>query len=129
MTFTDAQINEFKEKVSELFMDKFYEFIDDVKETRGDGKDFAWKYGFTIRPKFIEKWTKNTMTNANKFASQVFNGGTIDFWMNNGLEKEMIWKLVSEGFLSESTAWKSGSKTFYFLKQDIIKEIFKQYRR
>ena len=129
MKFTETDINKAKEKISTIFIGKFYEFIDDVKETRGDGKEFSWKYGFTIRPEFIEKWTKNTMTNANKFASQVFNGGTIDFWMNNGFEKEMIWKLVSEGFLSEFTGWKSGSKTFYFLKQDTIKEIFKQYRR
>lgn len=129
MKFTEDQINEAKEKISKIFMDKFYEFIDDVKNTRGDEKDFAWKYGFTIRPEFVEKWTKNTMTNATKFASQVFDGGTIDFWTNNGFEKEMIWELVKEGFLSEFTGWRSNSKTFYFLSQDTIKKIFKMYKR
>ncbi len=129
MKFTEAQINEAKEKVSKIFMDKFYEFIDDVENTRGNGKDFAWKYGFTIRPEFVEKWTKNTMTNAAKFASQVFDGGTIDFWMNNGFEKEMIWKLVADGFLSQSTRWKSNSKTFYFLRKDTINKIFKAHKR
>lgn len=129
MKFTEAQINEAKEKISKIFMDKFYEFIDDVENTRGDGKDFAWKYGFTIRPEFVEKWTKNTMTNATKFASQVFNGGTIDFWTNNGFTKEMIWELVADEFLSQSTGWRSNSKTFYFLSQDTIKKIFKVYKR
>ena len=129
MQFTEAQINEAKEKVSKIFMDKFYEFIDDVKETNGQGKDFAWKYGFTIRPEFVEKYTKNTITTVTKFASKVFDGGTIDFWTKQGIQKEMIWELVAEGFLSRNSPWRSNSKTFYFLKQDTVKKIFKQYKR
>lgn len=128
MKFTDTQINDGKNKVAKIFIDKFYEFIEDLKNTNGTGYEFSRKYGATFHPESVEKHTKNTLTNATWFSSQFFNGGNIDFWTKNGFEKELIWELVKEGFLSEFTSWRSGSKTFYYIKQDTVKDIFRNYK-
>ena len=128
MTYTDTQINEAKKRISELFIDKFYEFLNDLKTTNGTGNEFGRKYGIQFRPEFVEKRSKANLSNVAWFTSNIFNGGTIDFWTRNGFEKEMIWALVRDGFLAEDTPWKSGSKTFYFIRQETAKDIFREYR-
>lgn len=129
MTHTDDQINEAKKRISELFIDRFYEFISDLKTTNGTGNEFGRKYGIQLRPEFVEKRSEANLSNVTWFTSNIFNGGNIDFWTGNGFEKEMIWALVTNGFLAEDSPWKSGSKTFYFLRQETAKEIFRKYKR
>ena len=129
MTFNETQLNEAKKRISELFIDKFYEFIDDLKTTNGTGNEFGRKYGIQLRQEFVEKRSKANLSNVSWFTSNIFNGGTIDFWTRNGFEKEMIWTLVRDGFLAEDTPWKSGSKTFYFIRQETAKDIFRTYKR
>lgn len=127
MTFTDNQIECAKERISILFMEKFYDFISDVKATGGIGDEFGNKYGIILKQECADNKTKNTISNILWFRSKIFSGGNIDFWIKNGFEKEIIWALVRDGFLAE---YEVGYKNvFYYIKADIAKNIFKKYKR
>lgn len=80
MKFTDTQINEGKNKVAKIFMDKFYEFIEDLKNTNGTGYDFGRKYGATFHPESVEKHTKNTLTKLVRTIERTNCSGLCRIW-------------------------------------------------
>ena len=131
MIITNAQIEEAKRKISEEFMDHFYTFIEDAKAF-GTTYDFGRKYGIYFRnEEMVAKRTKANLTNIVWFQSNIFSMRryTAD-WEKAGYDKNVIWKLVDLGFLSETIGYNSNyHKTFYFIPQKTAKEIFKQYKR
>ena len=64
---TTEMIEETKKKITDEFIRRFYEFIDDVKKyINGDlaQKDFGWKYGWAFSTvENAQKHIKDTLSN------------------------------------------------------------------
>lgn len=75
---TPEMIEETKKKITDEFIRRFYEFIEDVeKYINGDlaQKDFGWKYGWTFNSiETDKKHTKETLSNIAFFQKNVYCG-------------------------------------------------------
>lgn len=130
-----TDINEAKVKISKEFIDRFYEFIEDVKtmDVTHPG-EFSKKYGFLGRDEsFKVKHSKNTQTNLLWFQSNVFSGRWSQAWEKAGYDRRVIWELHRSGFLSldeyfNGTARATGRTCFYYINQANAKILYKAYR-
>lgn len=126
----EAEVKEAKLKIATEFITKYQEWMKDLKEM--DAKDFGWKYGIRFSEEFIQN-LKDTQKTMLKFQSVVFNGRWLYAWERVGYEREMIWRLNRENFLSHDQysnhrALASGKTDFYYLSQAKAKEIYKAYK-
>lgn len=126
---------ESRKKIEQEFMNKYYEFLDDMKSTKPDDHEFGKKYGFFfVDPARIEKYRKDNQTTLMYFQREVFSGRWLPMWEKEGYERKIIWQLYEEGFLSykyysNSYARATGRQDFLYISQKTAKEIYKTYKR
>lgn len=130
-----TDVNEAKAQISKEFIDRFYEFIEDVKtmDVTHVG-EFGKKYGILLRDESVRvKHSKDTQTNLLWFQSNIFSGRWSQAWEKAGYDRRVIWELHSSGFLSlqeyyNGTARATGRTAFYYINQANAKIIYKAYK-
>ena len=120
MTTDEARV-----KISEEFMNRFYQWIADYAEM--PDKDYGWKYGFLKNPNIEAEDSINSLI---RFQKYIFNGRWLPDWDRIGYDKHVIWELNREGFLSHQmysnwTARHSGQTDFFYISQKTAKEIYR----
>lgn len=134
---TPEMIEETKKKITDEFIRRFYEFIEDVKKyINGElaQRDFGWKYGWAFNSiEIAEKHTKETLSNIAFFQKNVYCGKWSFKWEKEGYNMKVIWKLVESGFLSHNEYWNSnarasGQTDLYYISQATAKQILKEYK-
>lgn len=115
MTAAEAKV-----KISEEFMNKFYEWLEDEKNL--SDHDFGWKYGW-CKPKKLHKDNLKAVT---AFQTYIFcSYRNNEQWEKAGYERRVIWELCHESFLSEKMEkW----HTYYYISQRTAKQIYKEYK-
>lgn len=123
MTATEA-----REKISKEFIDSYYEFLEDLNTL--DVQAFGRKYGIGYSDKTPKTDCVRAVMNFQKY---VFAGRYINAWEKVGYDKQIIWELHRDGFLSHdyNTSWEArqlGRQDFYYLSQKTAKEVYKKYK-
>ena len=121
-------INEAKERISEEFMSKYREWLKDYAEMTE--RDYGKKYGWQKNPE-IE--AKDNLKSVIRFQKYIFSGRWLPEWEKAGYDRETIWQLSREKFLSnqEYSNWNArmtGRTSFYYISQAKAKEIYKAYK-
>lgn len=129
MTTTEAI-----KKIEQEFINKFYEFINDVNTMEERNRDFSMKYGYYLNDAMKSKHGKDTQSNMLWFQSHIFSGKWLPEWIKAGFEKEIIWELSRIGFLSYNyycnwNARVTGHTDFYYINQATAREIYKLNKR
>lgn len=130
-----TNVNEAKAQISKELIDRFYEFIEDVKtmDVTHPG-EFGKKYGILLRDESVRvKRSKDTQTNLLWFQSNIFCGRWSQAWEKAGYDRRVIWELHRSGFLSlneyyNSMARATGRTCFYYINQANAKIIYKAYK-
>jgi HSP90 family molecular chaperone len=130
-----TNVEEAKAQISKEFIDKFYEFLEDVKtmDVIHVG-EFGKKYGILLRDEAARvKHSKDTQTNLLWFQSNIFSGRWSQAWEKVGYDRQVIYELHKAGFLSlqeyySSMARASGRTCFYYINQANAKLIYKAYK-
>lgn len=130
-------VNEAKEMIAKEFIDKYYEFLNDVNTmdvTDTSRGGFAWKYGFIGGENFKKLHGKDTQKNLLWFQANVKSGRWLYNWEKVGYDRKTIWALYHEGFLScqyytNSMARATGQTEFYYINQANAKVIYKENKR
>ena len=131
-----TDINEAKAMIEKEFIDRFYEFIQDVKtmDTLTAGAEFSKKYGLFGRDEsFKINHSKDTQKNLLWFQANIFSGRWETNWKKAGYDPRTIWLLHRDGFLSlqeysNGMARATGRTSFYYISQATAKQIYKQYK-
>lgn len=116
---------EARAKISEEFMSKFYEWLKDYEEM--PYRDYGWKYGWQKNP---EVEAKDNIKSLVRFQKYIFSGRWEPEWVRAGYDRNTIWELHREGFLSYQmysnwNARATGKTDFYYISQKTAKEIYK----
>lgn len=124
---------EAKKAISKEFMEKYYEFVEDVRTKPENDRDFAWKYGYVLTANIKDRFGKDNQTNLVFFQKYIFSGRWLPEWEKIGYAKEIIWQLHRDGFLSYQmysnwNARASGKTNFYYISQKTAIEIYKDYK-
>ena len=108
------------EKISEEFMAIYKEWFEDRSKLSDD--DYAHKYGWRKSEKLMN--LKDNLTAVAFFHKYIFSAfRSTAGWEKAGYEKQAIWQLNREGFLSYTQdKWKS----FYYISQATAKKICKE---
>lgn len=117
--------NEAKEKICAEFIDKFHEWISDYADM--PDAEYGRKYGWQKNPEIP---AKNDMKSLMRFQKYIFSGMWLPAWEKAGYERNVIWDLHREGFLSYQmysnwTARHTGRTDFYYISQKTAKDIYK----
>lgn len=126
---------EARKKIEQEFISKYYEFLEDMKNTKVDDMEFGRKYGFFFKDQTrIEKYRKDNQTTLMYFQREVFCGRWSQKWNAEGIDNRTLWELKEEGFLSYKyySNWNArslGCQEFYYINQKTAKEIYKVYKR
>ena len=127
---TAEQLQAAKEKIAAEFMSRYNEFRADVAKY-GETVEFGRKYGIFFQDKeTAEKYGKDTQKNLCYFQQRIFTGRWLPEWERAGYDRQVIWQLAVDGFLSyqEYSNWMArhtGKTQFYYISQRIAKEIYK----
>ena len=121
---------EAKTKIKSEFIDRYYHWLDDYVNM--NDHDYGWKYGWQKR-KDIESYPDN-LSSVMLFQKYMWNGRWMKDWNKVGFDKNIIWDLAREKWLSEKLYWNSnaratGCDAFYFISQARAKEIWKELKR
>ena len=132
ITATPEEITAARGKITAEFIDRYYEFLNDVPN--GNTRDFGWKYGIMLTDEGIKNHTKDTMKNFLWYQQKIFAGRWLPKWIEAGYTKQVIWALHNEGFLSyqmysNHMARASGRTDWYYISQRIAKEIYKEHKQ
>ena len=125
-------LEEAKKKISEEFMQRYYQFINDLTEM--ENLDFGRKYGFWIPDEFKDKHLKDNQSNIIYFQKNVFSGRWLPIWEKEGFNwSEHLLPMIREGFLSQQQysnymARATGKTCFIFISQKTAKDIYKQFK-
>ncbi len=113
-------VTETKMMIKAEFIKTYYEWLKDLKEM--SDKDYGFKYGWAKSQKEFKDNQQTMLT----FTKYIFNAFRTDKqWEEAGYEKQIIWQLTREGFLSEtSRKW----KTFRYISQATAKQIYKEMK-
>lgn len=131
--WTDPQtVDEARQKISEEFIRRYYEFLSDTQTCEINDKDFGWKYGYYLTENMKKTFAKDTQKNLIWFQSHIFSGRYLPKWEKEGFNKYTIWALNHDGFLSldESHSYRArceGREMFYYISQATAKELRKRY--
>lgn len=114
---------EAKEKIKAHFMEVYYEWMQDRVDL--NDHDYGWKYGFQKSEKLMAlKDNLTAVTYCQKYINSCY--WDVDRWEKFGINRQIVWELAREGWLSEQMYWKRGKKTVYYLSQQKAKEIWKE---
>lgn len=121
-------------KIEQEFIDRFYEFINDVNTMEDGNRDFGMKYGYHLNDAMRKEHGKNTQGNLLWFQTHIYSGRWLPDWIKAGFEIETICELSRSGFLSHNyycnwNARATGHTNFYYISQATAKEIYKTYKR
>lgn len=128
----DKAIAEAKERITQEFVNKYYEFLEDVPN--GGSKEFGKKYGILLTDEGIAHHKKDTMKNFLWYQQNIFTGRYIHGWEEAGYSKCVIWDLYHDGFFaytyySNYRARSTGRSEWYYIPQRVAKEIYKANKR
>ena len=113
---------EAKEVIKEEFMERYKEWLKDIAEL--NDHDFGWKYGWQ-KSERTRLALKDNLNGVVQFQKYFYPIRKAESFKALGIEKEVIWELVKEGWLSEKIGyWKNPSR--YFVRQEIAKQIWKE---
>ena len=127
-------IEEARKKIEQEFIDRYYEFLEDMKNTKEEDKEFGRKYGFYfVDAERIKKYRKDNQTTLMYFQREVFCGRWSQKWNAEGIDNRTLWALKESGFLSykyycNRNARATGCQEFYYINQATAKEIYKAYK-
>ncbi len=115
---------EAKARISTEFLTRYYEWLEDEKTL--EEKAYAEKYGY----RKCKSEVKDNIAGLMIFQKYIFNGRWLAGWEKAGYEKQVIWALAQEKFLSrdEDHSWmarQTGRTVFYYLSQATAKQIYK----
>lgn len=115
---------EAKENISKEFIGKYNEWLNDLAEL--PEYEYGKKYGY-CKP---ETETKDNLKAVELFQKYIFNGRYLPKWEECGYNKQIIWQLYNEGFLSYEynsswTARHMGRSDFYYITKATAKAIYK----
>lgn len=116
---------EAKAKIGDEFIRRFYEWLDDYDNM--PDREYGRKYGWLKNP---EVESKDNIKSLIRFQKYIFSGRWLPEWEREGYERNTIWDLNREGFLSyqEYSNWNAratGRTDFYYISQKTAKEIYK----
>lgn len=118
---------EAKESICKEFISRYYEWLKDVEEMpeREYGEKYCWG-----KPQNV---TKDNMEAVKFFQKYMFAGRFLPAWEKAGYDKQTIWQLHRDGFLSYdyNSSWQArmmGKQDFYYISQARAKEIYKAYK-
>ena len=108
------------EKITEEFMANYTEWFED--RTKLSDREYAQKNGWHKTEKLMN--LKDNLTAVVHFHKYIFSAfRSTAGWEASGYEKQAIWQLNREGFLSYTQdKWKS----FYYISQATAKKIYKE---
>ena len=128
-------IEEARKKIEQEFIDRYYQFLEDMRATKPDDREFGKKYGFFfVDPERVKKFSKDNQATLLYFQTNVFNGRWAQKWNAEGIDNSTLWSLKQSGFLSYSyysnwNARATGRQEFYYISQATAKEIYKANKR
>lgn len=108
--------------IKDYVMNKYSTWMQDMTDLTD--KEFGYKYGWS-KPKSFPNY-KDSIKAVTDFQKYFFDGATAEGWEKIGVDRQTVWSLKREGWLSEWQSWKSNSKTVYFLTQQRMKEIWRE---
>lgn len=119
---------ETKEKISKEFIERYYIFLKDWNTL--DTKEFGRKYGCIC---VSNTPIKDNLKALILFQKNIFNGRFIGAWVKAGYDKQAIWELHREKFLSlyQDNSWEAHQLhqvDFYYISQNTAKQIYKEYK-
>ena len=112
--------DEARTKISEQFISGYYEWLDDIKKL--SDHDYGWKYGWG-KPQTEIKDNQTAIIKYQKFMNCLW--GTSKTWESRGYERQLVWSLVREKFLSEQLKKR---ETYYYISQNTAKQIYKAHK-
>ena len=123
-------IEETRVKIEQEFMNRFYEFINDVNEKEINDRDFGWKYGYVLTESMKKKFSKGTQSNLMWFQSHIFSGKYLQQWKADGINPIELHRIgfLSYDYCSSHKARMLGKTDFYYISQATAKEIYKAHK-
>lgn len=117
---------EAKEMIKKEFMESYREWLKDEREMP-DG-EYGRKYGWGKSPVGPHK---DCFDSVKVFMEYVFAGRYLPGWVRQGYDKETIWALYREGFLSYKnySNWNArmrGQEDWFFITQKTARMIYKE---
>lgn len=117
---------EAKEMIKKEFIETYHEWLKDEREMPDD--DYGRKYGWLKSP---DGPHKDNFESVKVFMEYVFCGRYLPGWERAGFDKEVIWSLNKEGFLSYKwyqsyQARIRGKSDFYYISQKTARVIYKE---
>lgn len=117
---------EAKEMIKKEFIEAYYEWLKDEREMPND--DYGRKYGYL---KGDNSPHKDNFESVKVFLDYFFSGRYIQGWVRAGYDRETIWALKNEGFLSYKfygsyQARIRGKSDFYYINQKTARAIYKE---
>ena len=120
MNITIKNKEEAKAKISEEFINRFYEWLDDEKNL--PDYEYGKKYGWS-KSKELHKDNLKAVEAFQKYIFCAF--WMVDRWESFGYDRHVIWELTNDKFLSEQIRkW----KTYYYISQRIAKQIYREHK-
>ena len=118
---------EAKEMIKKELMDGFHEWLRDEQEMPDFeyGKKYGWGKGAVAH--------KDNFKSLNVYMEYQFGGRYLPGWVKAGYDKETIWALYHEGFLSYKnySNWNArarGMTDWFFITQKVAREIYREYK-
>ena len=117
---------EAKEKICREFLDIYREWFAD--RTALSDMEYGKKYGWQKSERLMS--LKDNLQAVTFFQQYIFTGRWLPAWEKAGYDRNSIWELSREGFLSYKyySNWQaraSGRTDFYYISQKTAKEIYK----
>lgn len=130
MTDFELKVESARTEIAKEFIETFHEWLKDVTELTESEYWATRKYD--LRPadgadiKDNQKWLL-------WFQKNVYSGRWLPHWELAGYDKQVIWALHRDGFLSyqwysNALARATGRTDFYYISQNTAKQIYKQYK-
>lgn len=121
---------EARAKIENEFLERYHEWFED--RTALTDREYADKYGWMKSEVLMN--LKDNLTAVAFFQKYIFSGRWMPAWVKAGYDRNAIWQLSNEGFLSYQMysnymARATGKTDFYYLSQKTAKEIYKAHKR
>ena len=117
---------EAKERICEEFLAAYREWLADRHEL--SDMEYGKKYGWQKSERLMSM--KDNLQAVSFFQKYIFTGRWLPAWEKVGYDRNAIWDLHREGFLSYQmySNWQAratGRTDFYYISQKTAKEIYK----
>lgn len=128
ITWSTPEKQEFaRQTITTTFLHRFDQWLKDEQDM--PDREYAKKYGIY---KSTEKHRDNLKA-VGYFQKNIWSGHWLQTWESQGLEKDALYDLLNEGFISRTLysnymARTSGREEFFYLNQKKAKQIWKEHR-